>query len=101
MSATCRKVQEVEGAADAKASEIYAKAYNGSTESADLFEFLKTMEAYKAVITSDTNLILSTDSSFLRYLKSSDEPTKAVTPSSASNDALKGLPTLLDLVNKP
>lgn len=58
------------------------------------------MEAYKAVITSDTNLILGTDE-FLRYLKSSDEPTKAVTPSSASNDPLKGLPTLLDLVNKP
>jgi len=96
-----REVQEVEGAADAKASEIYAKAYNASAESAELFEFLKTMEAYKAVITSDTNLILSTDSSFLRYLKSSDEPAKPATPSSASNDPLKGLPTLLDLVNKP
>jgi membrane protease subunit HflC len=95
-----RKVQEVEGAADAKASEIYAKAYNGSPESAELFEFLKTMEAYKTVITPDTSLILSTDSRFLRYLKSSDEPA-AATPGSASADPLKGLPSLLDMVKAP
>ncbi|MES2596837.1 MAG: protease modulator HflC [Verrucomicrobiota bacterium] len=97
-----RKVQEIEGAADAKATEIYAKAYNQTTESAALFEFLKTMEAYKAVITTDTSLILSTDSSFLRYLKSSDEPTPPVTPGTgATNDPLKNLPTLLDMVKQP
>jgi membrane protease subunit HflC len=96
-----REVQEVEGAADAKASEIYAKAYNGSPESAELFEFLKTMEAYKTIITPDTSLILSTDSRFLRYLKSSEEPTAARTTGSASADPLKSLPNLLDMVKAP
>ncbi|MCA1964316.1 MAG: protease modulator HflC, partial [Prosthecobacter sp.] len=68
-----RKVQEIEGAADARATEIYAKAYNQSPEAARLFEFLKTMDAYKAIITPDTSLVLSTDSQFLRYLKSPED----------------------------
>ncbi|GEP44194.1 protease modulator HflC [Brevifollis gellanilyticus] len=97
-----RKVQEIEGAADARATEIYAKAYNQTAEAAELFEFLKTMEAYKKIITADTNLILSTDSSFLRYLKSSDELAAPLSPSAgAANDPLKNLPTLLDMVKQP
>ena len=98
-----RKVQEVEGAADAKATSIYAKAYNQTPEAAELFEFLKTMEAYKAVITPDTTLILSTDSRFLRYLKSVDDLPAAASgqPGTASsNDPLKNLPTLMDLVKQ-
>ncbi len=98
-----RKVQEIEGAADAKATGIYAKAYNQSPEAASLFEFLKTMEAYKSVITPDTSLILSTDSRFLRYLKSSDDVpgnAPAAADASAASDPLKGLPTLLDIANE-
>ncbi|MDZ4289430.1 MAG: protease modulator HflC [Prosthecobacter sp.] len=98
-----RKVQETEGAADAKATEIYAKAYNQTPEAAELFEFVKTMEAYKKVLTTDTNLILSTDSQFLRYLKSPDgiiapKPSAPVgnAPSPAA-DPLKSLPSLLDI----
>jgi membrane protease subunit HflC len=93
-----RKVQEIEGAADAKATEIFAKAFNQSPEAAELFEFVKTMEAYKLVITPQTNLILSTDSDFLHYLKSPDKA-KAATPAagSADLDVLKGLPTLLEV----
>lgn len=68
-----RQVQEIEGEADAKATEIYAKAYDGTQEARELFEFTKTMEAYKQVLTPDTNLVLSTDSDFLRYLKSSEK----------------------------
>jgi len=96
-----RKVQEIEGAADAKATEIYAKAYNSSPEAAELFEFVKTMEAYKLVITPDTNLVLSTDSDFFHYLKSPDKVTPAApTSASSSSDLLKGLPTLLDVANQ-
>jgi membrane protease subunit HflC len=93
-----RKVQEIEGAADAKATEIFAKAFNQSPEAAELFEFVKTMEAYKLVITPQTNLILSTDSDFLHYLKSPDK-TKAAAPAagSAGLDVLEGLPTLLEV----
>lgn len=93
-----RKVQEIEGAADAKATEIFAKAFNQSPEAAELFEFVKTMEAYKLVITPQTNLILSTDSDFLHYLKSPDKAkTAAPAAGSAGLDVLKGLPTLLEV----
>ncbi len=95
-----RKVQEIEGAADAKATEIYAKAYNQTPEAAELFEFTKTMDAYKLVITPDTNLILSTNSDFLHYLKSSDKPAPTLPPVTGGTDLLKGLPTLLDVVKQ-
>ncbi len=86
-----KKVQEIEGAADAKATEIYAKAYNLNAESLALFEFQRSMEAYKKVLTSDTTLILTTDNEFLRYLKSS-EPVKAGhKPLSGPADLSKGL----------
>ena len=89
-----RKVQEIEGEADAKAIEIYARAYNQTDDARELFEFLKTMETYKAVLSADTNLILTTNSDLLRYLKS-DSPAANSTP------ALPGLPgnlpSLLDV----
>lgn len=64
-----RRIQEVRGDADAKATEIYANAYNSSAEAAAFYEFLKTMETYKAVLTNDTTLILTTDSELFKYLK--------------------------------
>lgn len=91
-----RKVQEIEGAADAKAIEIYAKAYNQTPAARELFEFLKTLETYKATLTADTNLILTTNSSLLRYLKS-DTPA----PSAGNAPTIPGLPanipSLLDV----
>jgi membrane protease subunit HflC len=91
-----RKIQEIEGAADAKATEIYAKAYNQNPESVKLFEFLRSMETYKKVMTPDTTLVLTTDSDFFQYLKSSEPPTPA-------NDLTKSLlngPSLIDLQPK-
>ncbi|HYF37119.1 MAG TPA: protease modulator HflC, partial [Prosthecobacter sp.] len=98
-----RKVQEIEGGADAKATDIYARAYNQSPEAATFFEFVKTLEAYKKVLTADTSLILSTNSQFFRYLKSPEgatAPSAAAPSGSAPNsgaDALKSLPSLLDI----
>lgn len=93
-----RKVQEIEGEADAKATEIYAKAYDSSVQSRELFEFIKTMEAYKKILTNDTNLILSTDSELLRYLKSPDKVLPQAAPDQGGEaDPLKRLPTLLDM----
>jgi len=63
-----RKAQEVMGKADAEATRIYAAAYNLDPE---LYQFLKTLESYRTSLTKDTWLVLSTDSEFLRYLKSS------------------------------
>ncbi len=92
-----RKVQELEGTADAKATEIYAKAYNQTPEAAQLFEFLKTMETYKKLITSDTTMIFTTDSELFRYLKSSNPQAKAATGGSVEFTPLNKLPTLLEV----
>lgn len=89
-----KKVQELEGAADAKATEIYAKAYNQTPEAVALFEFLRSMDAYKKALTADTTLILTTDSEFLKYLKSA-EPAPKDKPDLSK--ALLGIPSLLDV----
>jgi membrane protease subunit HflC len=38
-----RQVEEIRGVADAKATEIYARAYNQSPEAVDFYEFTRTM----------------------------------------------------------
>ena len=63
-----RKAQEIMGKADAEATRIYAQAYNLDPE---LYQFLKTLETYRTSLVKDTWLLLSTDSEFLKYLKSS------------------------------
>jgi len=63
-----RKAQEIMGKADAEATRIYAAAYNLDPE---LYQFLKTLETYRTSLAKDTWLVLSTDSEFLRFLKSS------------------------------
>lgn len=64
-----RQVEEIRGVADAKATEIYAKAYNQSPDAVAFYEFTRTMQAYKAIITDDTTLVLSTDSDLFKFLK--------------------------------
>ncbi len=63
-----RKTQEIKGKADAEATGIYASAYNLDPE---FYQFMKTLETYVATMDKETWLILSTDTEFLRYLKSS------------------------------
>jgi len=64
-----RQVEEIRGVADAKATEIYASAYNQSPESVEFYEFTRTMQSYKSIITEDTTLVLSTDSDIFKFLK--------------------------------
>ncbi len=61
-----KAAQQLKGAADAKATAIYARAYGRDP---DLYQFMKSMETLKASLGADTWLILSTDSEILRYLK--------------------------------
>lgn len=75
-----KKIQEIEGAADAKATEMYAKAYNQSTESKELFEFTKSMDTLKKTITPDTTMVLTTDGDLLKWFKSSEPPKSAPIP---------------------
>lgn len=92
-----KSVQEIEGAADAKATEIYAKAYNQSPEAMELFEFVKTMDTYKQLITTDSTMIFTTDSELFRFLKSSNPQAKPSTGNSAEFTPLNKLPTLLEV----
>jgi membrane protease subunit HflC len=64
-----RQVEEIRGMADAKATEIYARAYNQSPESAEFYEFTRTMQSYKQMIAENTTLVLSTDSDLFKFLK--------------------------------
>ena len=66
-----KQIQKIQGDADAKATEIYASAYNQSKQSVDFYEFVKTLETYEEVIDPETTMILSTDSDLYRYLKHS------------------------------
>jgi len=56
------QVEEIRGVADAKAIEIYASAYNQSTEVVGFYEFTRSMQAYQSTIATNTTLMLSTDS---------------------------------------
>ena len=64
-----KEVEEIRGNADAIATEIYAKSYDQSDESAAFYEFVKTMEMYKSAVGDNTTLVLSTDSEAFKYLK--------------------------------
>lgn len=64
-----REVEEIRGVADAKATEIYARAYNQSPEAVEFYEFTRTMQAYQTIIESNSTLILSTDSDLFKFLK--------------------------------
>ena len=65
-----RAVEEIRGVADAKATEIYASAYNKSRSAVEFYEFTRTMQAYKTIIAANTTLVLSTDSDLFKFLKS-------------------------------
>lgn len=64
--ATARKqAEELKGEGDAQALEIYAKAYNRDPK---FFQFWRTLESYKLSLATNTTLILSTDSDYLKLL---------------------------------
>ena len=67
-----REVEEIRGVADAKATEIYASAYNQSPDAVAFYEFTRTMQSYKDIIANNTTLVLSTDSDLFKFLKGMD-----------------------------
>jgi membrane protease subunit HflC len=64
-----RQAREIKGDSDARATAIYAAAYNVSADSRNFYAFLQTMEMYKKTVDSGTSLILTTDGQFYQYLK--------------------------------
>lgn len=61
-----KKAQLIKGKAEAKSIKIYAKAMGRDPK---FYDFIRSMEAYKSAINQDTELILSNDSEFLKFLK--------------------------------
>ncbi|MEZ4386011.1 MAG: protease modulator HflC [Candidatus Krumholzibacteriia bacterium] len=70
-SGAYKTAQEIKGRADAEATRIYADAYDRSPQAREFYGFLKTMESYPATVDAGSQLILSTDSEFYKYIKSS------------------------------
>ncbi|MBX3423648.1 MAG: protease modulator HflC [Pirellulaceae bacterium] len=68
-STAYKAVQEIRGAADAKATEIYANAFNQNAQSIEFYEFSKTMETYPKMLDQDSTLILTTGSDIFKFLK--------------------------------
>jgi modulator of FtsH protease HflC len=64
-----RQVEEIRGVADAQAAAIYASAYNQTPEAVSFYEFTRTLEAYRAVLASNSTLVMSTDSDLFKYVK--------------------------------
>ncbi|UCE19986.1 MAG: protease modulator HflC [Gemmatimonadota bacterium] len=63
-----RTAQEIIGQADAEATKIYAAAYNRDPE---FYSYVKTLETYEETLGGESWLLLTTDSDYLKYLKSS------------------------------
>ena len=81
-----RQVEEIRGVADAKATEIYASAYNQSPESVAFYEFTRTMQSYQSIIGENTTLVLSTDSEMFKFLKGMTPGTGIAGAQASGND---------------
>ncbi|NQT34343.1 protease modulator HflC [bacterium] len=66
MAEAYKESQILKGKAEAKAIEIYAKAY-GRDES--FYEFLRTLEAYRKIIDENTVIVLPPDTELLKYFR--------------------------------
>ena len=69
-----RKEQEIKGTADAKATGIYASAYNSSPSAADFYQFVKTLETYQKTLGKDTTTIMTSNSDLFRLFKHIETP---------------------------
>jgi len=61
--------ERIRGRADSTATAIYARAYNRTAASRELYGFLKSMEVLEKSIDERSSVILSTESELYRYLK--------------------------------
>ncbi len=64
-----KQAQEIIGRADAEAIKIYADAYNRDPE---FYDFLKTMDTYKETMDDKNTLIMTTDSDYYKFIKTSN-----------------------------
>ena len=62
-----KEAQKLKGEADAQATRIFAEAFGKDPE---FYSFIKTLEVYSDSLDEKSSLILSTESDFLKYMKS-------------------------------
>jgi len=75
LSEAYRTAREIEGAADAKATEIYAKSFG---KDPDFYRYWRTLELYEGYIGGEkTKLILGTDNPLLEIIKGNVTPETA------------------------
>ncbi|MFP4573860.1 MAG: protease modulator HflC [Desulfobacterales bacterium] len=72
-SSAYKKAEEIKGDADAKATKIYADAFGRDPE---FYSFTKSLEVYSDSL-EGADLVLSTDSEFLRYIEDFNSSEKA------------------------
>jgi len=65
ISEAYKNSQSIKGEGDAKATKIYADAYN---KDPDFYSFLKTLETYDNTVDKNTTLILTTEGEYFKYL---------------------------------
>lgn len=70
-SGAYRTAQETKGKADAEVTRIFADAYGVDPE---FYSFVKTLDIYKETLGKDSQLVISTDSEFFKYLKDYTQP---------------------------
>ncbi len=68
-SGAFRDAETIKGKADATAAAIYAAAYNQSSQSRNLYAFLKSMETFEKTFNEKSSLFISTDSELYKFLK--------------------------------
>ncbi|MDF1812832.1 MAG: protease modulator HflC [Verrucomicrobiales bacterium] len=93
-SAAYKTSETIKGEADAKASDIYAKAYGTSERSAEFYEFVKTMALYEKMLSGKSTVVLSTDSDMFKYLKSVEPSTKPADAKPAPQKAAQPAPRI-------
>ncbi len=71
-SEAVREAEQIRGRADARATDIYAAAFNRNRQTRELYDFLRTMESFEKALDEKTTLIITTDSDFFRYLQKID-----------------------------
>lgn len=67
-SEAIKQAEIIRGEADAKATGIYAQAYNKNAQSRDLYGFLKSMETLETSVDDETTMVISTDSELFRFM---------------------------------
>jgi membrane protease subunit HflC len=60
-----KEAEQIRGQGDAKAVEVYAKAYSVDPK---FYEFVRTLDAYKKIVDDKTMLVLPSDSRLFKLL---------------------------------